>query len=1256
MQKLPTVKFSLGDTEYSVTAEDVDPEMTLNAYLRKKVFLTGTKRMCLEGGCGSCLVAVEEVGSKEKHIFVINSCLVSILSCHGWKIHTNEGIGNPLIGLHPLQKLLADNNGSQCGFCSSGMVMNIFALTESGPKTKEEIENSFGGNICRCTGYRPILTAFKKLASEIDAVDDIEDVQPCQRKGCSQTCNTVCTKEKLENFYIELKESRWLKVHNLKNLLQILRISQTTNYKLVAGNTARGVYKHNGLPNIYIDVTSVLELITYSVDDDTLTLGGNLSLTKTMKIFKQISSQMKQFSYLSVLRDHIDLIASVPVRNIGTLAGNLMIKHKHNEFPSDVFLLLETFNATLVIVDVDNNEILTTPEDFIKMDMNKRVIKNIVLNVLPKRKNYKYLTYKIMPRAQNSHAMVNAGFLLELTNNTVKSARIVYGGIKPQFVHAKNTETLIIGQKLFDNNLLRRAYQSLHQEIQPDNVVGDPSPTYRKNLAISLFYKFILNIAPQISNRNRSGGTLIQRPLSTGVQQFGTQKNEWPLTEPVIKIEARAQTSGQAQYIDDMPDHPNQLFAAFVTAEALAGSKIVSIDASKALRMDGVVAFYDKTAIPGNNTYTPKLMGEMLCPVQEELFCSGTVQYYHQPVGIIVANDNTLAWKAAELVNVNCSPPKTRPFLDVKDVVNNNIMNRISHQTTFLPKSKGDDVEKVIKGEFYIGSQFHFHMELQCCNVIPTEDGLDVYPSTQWMDLCQAAISEALNMPMNRINIQVRRLGGGFGAKILKNSFVTTAAALAAVKLNAPVKMWVPLERNMDIIGGRFPLYTKYEVGVDDKGVIQYLKSDLYSDIGIGGNENVFPLIVYLFENCYDLDRWEFSTYAVRTDNASPTWTRAPGTLEGLAAIESIMEHIARELNLDPTVVRLANLNKSKYPKILAYWNDMTTWADIETRKKSVQSYNEANRWKKRGMSLVPMVWTLEIQLQFSALVSVFHDGGVAVSHGGIEMGQGINTKVAQMCAYKLGITLDQVSIKPSYNVIAANSGITGGSLTTEVICYAVSLACDDILAKMKPIKDKMKKPTWAEVANQCFAENVYLTSTGFIADNSPGVKSYEIFGLCATEVEVDILTGQNQILQVDIIEDLGEADSPLIDMGQVEGAFVMGIGYYTTEHLIHNSDGKLITDRTWNYKPPGAKDIPINFRIKFPEHDPNKVGLLKSKAVAEPPMCLSVAVPLAIRDALVSARKDSDKSQPAWIPFDGPTTVEATFLQSLNDFQQYTL
>ncbi|KAJ8925554.1 hypothetical protein NQ315_009394 [Exocentrus adspersus] len=1260
---LKRLKLHVSGVEYTVSTADVTPDTTLNTYLREKVHLTGTKRMCLEGGCGSCIVAVEETINDERKIFAVNSCLVSIFSCHGWKIHTIEGIGGPATKYHPIQTILADNNGTQCGFCSPGMVMNMYALYASGPKTQAEIEDSFGGNICRCTGYRPILTAFKKLASDSDeavTLEDIEDVKICQKGNCTKVCNEKCD-EKKNGYYFGLRESKWMKVYHLKDLLEILRTSGSATYMLVAGNTARGVYGSKPHPDIYIDVTNVDELTSYTFSevDDTLVLGGNFTLTNAIQLFSKISKENKNFAYLSDVEEHINLIANVPVRNIGTIAGNLMIKYNHNEFPSNIFLLLETYNAVIVIVDVEENESMVSPQQFLQLNMAKRVIKHIIFNGYDS--SYRFKTYKIMPRAQNTHGLVNAGFLLKFNGQTVVSARIVYGGISSEFVHATKAENFLKGIRLFDNNVLQSVYQILDDEIRPDYVLPDSSPEFRKLLAISLFYKFVLNIAPQdvVSSRNKSGGSILDRPVSTGVQEFGTNKKNYPLGQPIIKVEALAQTSGQAQYIADIPDLPNQLFAAFVTAKASASSQIVSINTAAALNIKGVVAYFGKDDVPGENTFTPRMGG---FPVQEELFCEGKVQYFDQPIGIIVADSHDLAVKAAELVEVKYSKPDRKPYLTIIDVLRAKDTSRIHHQTSVVPKSKGKcwfgtDTRHVIKGDFYIGMQYHFHMEVQCCNVVPTEDGLDLYPSTQWMDSAQTACSSVLNIPMSRINVHVRRLGGGFGGKITRNAIVSTAAALAAYKLKKPVKMWMPLEKNMNVIGKRYPLYATYEVGVNAKGVIQYLKADLYSDFGVGGNEPIDSVLIDLFENCYDISRWAFSTYVVATDTHANCYTRAPGTVEGLCCIDSIMEHIAHSLDLDAADVKRVNTNETKFPEVVRFWNDMQTWGDVPNRKKDIQAFNKANRWKKRGMSIVPMAWTLEVNFNYTVMVSIFHgDGSVAVSHGGIEVGQGINTKVIQVCAYRFGIPMTKVSVKPSYNVIAPNCSTTGGSATSESVCYALLRACDVLLERMKPIREKMKNPTWEELIKKCFDSNIQLTASGFYSEDEPGIKEYYIYGICVTEVELDVLTGQNQILRVDIIEDVGDSMSPLIDIGQVEGAFVMGIGYYTTEEIIFDGQGEILTNRTWNYRPPGAKDIPINFRIKFPENTPNPVGVLKSKAVAEPPICISCSVPLAIRNALASAREEADESKPKWYSFNGPTTVENTLSNSLNDYQQYVL
>ncbi|KAJ8985872.1 hypothetical protein NQ317_006246 [Molorchus minor] len=338
---------------------------------------------------------------------------------------------------------------------------------------------------------------------------------------------------------------------------------------------------------------------------------------------------------------------------------------------------------------------------------------------------------------------------------------------------------------------------------------------------------------------------------------------------------------------------------------------------------------------------------------------------------------------------------------------------------------------------------------------------------------------------------------------------------------------------------------------------------------------------------------------------------------------------------MDPLDFRIANIPKKPYKTIGSYRGSkkMGNHRQTESRDYKVQSGT------------------------YGVVVSIYHsDGSVALSHGGVEIGQGINTKAVQVCAYKLGIPMEKISVKPSNNLVAPNSSMTGASFTSEAVCWGTIKACDVLLARMKPVKDKMDKPSWEELVKKCYTEFINMSASSMSSPRDPELSSYEIYGVCATEIELDVLTGQHQVLRVNLLEDVGNSMSPEIDMGQVEGAFIMGLGYYTTEQTVVGKDGEILTNRTWNYKPPGAKDIPINFNVKFPRDNPNPVGVLKSKAVGEPPFCLAVSIPLAIRQAVASVRTQNDKTAPKWYKFDGPSTVENTFMNCLHNYNLYTL
>lgn len=1269
---LDEVTFTINGKSYTVKPNTVPVDTSLNTFIRSHAHLTGTKFMCLEGGCGACVVNMNGVHpvTKNKTSWAVNSCLFSVFACHGMDILTIEGIGNKKDGYHPTQQRLAHFNGTQCGFCSPGMVMNMYSLLESkkGQVSMEEIENSFGGNICRCTGYRPILDAFKSLATDadqklVDACRDIEDLNKvCPKTGspCAGKCSAggkAETKQPIRMVFDN--QSEWHKVFNLNDIFAIFEQVGEKPYMLVAGNTAHGVYRRSESLQVFIDINSVEELHAHTLGNE-LIVGGGVSLTDFMTILSDASTKNNKFSYCKELVKHIDLIANVPVRNAGTIAGNLSIKNQHHEFPSDMYLILEAVGATLNIVESGGKSSSVSPKDFVTMDMNKKVIKNVVLPSLDP-SVYFFKSFKIMPRSQNAHAYVNGAFLLHLNDakGRVEGARICFGGINPDFTHATATETALMGKNVFDNESIQSTFATLAGELNPDWVLPDASSDYRKNLAISLFYKFILSIVPEgqytLKPEYKSGGTVMSRPLSSGKQTFDTIEKNWPLTKNVPKIEALAQTSGEAHYSNDLPPQPGELYAAFVLATQVH-SRIAKIDVADALKMPGVVAFYSAKDIPGTNNFMPAGLGNQDV---EEIFCSGEVMFHAQPAGVIVAETFNQAQRAAKSVIITYEKMNSRPlYPTLKSVMDKDVQDRF-FDVSFDKKGKGYRVQtaetatKTVKGRFEIAGQYHYTMETQTCVCVPIEDGMDVYSSTQWMDLTQLAIAESLKIPMNTLNMYVRRLGGAYGGKISRATQIACACALAAHFTNRTVRFVLPIETNMSAIGKRYGLVSDYSVDVEKNGKITKMNNHYVQDYGVSLNESVQDATTAFFNNCYDAKTWKVVGKAVKTDAPSNTWCRAPGTTEGVAMIENIMEHIAHETGQDPLEVRMANMTAdNKLKQLLPQFRSDVKY---DERKQAIDDFNAQNRWKKRGIAIVPMQYWLEFFGQLNALVSIYAgDGTVSVTHGGIEMGQGMNTKVAQVTAFVLGIPLEKVAVKPSTSLTSPNAIVTGGSMTSEAVCYAVKKACGMLLERMKPIRDGNPGAPWEMIVKLSYVKSIDLCAEAqYKADE---LKGYFIWGLSCAELEVDILTGNVQVQRVDILEDTGESISPGIDVGQIEGAFVMGIGYYLTEALVYDdASGALLTNRTWTYKPPGVKDIPIDFRVSFLHGSANPVGVLRSKATGEPALNMAIVVLFALRNALRAARKDAGV-QDAWIPLGTPTTPDQVFMLAGNNMDQYML
>ncbi|XP_050344175.1 uncharacterized protein LOC126769431 [Nymphalis io] len=1254
------IKFQVNGIQCSVGSE-VSSTTSLLDYLRNTLELRGTKYLCLEAGCGACIVTAKKgLGEAPQGV---NSCMVSVTSCQDWDITTIEKIGNRLEGYHPVQKTLAEHNGTQCGYCSPGWVMAMYSLLKTKRMTMLEIEQSLGSNICRCTGYRPILEAFKKFASDApnpQILPDIEDLKICDKTG--EVCITRNCEDSDWCFVsgnvtqsgvkcIKLCDDRyWFRVETLSDIFVIWHANGVHSYMLVAGNTGKGAFPILEYPKILIDISGVSELKGFNIDQN-LIIGAGNTLTDVMSIFTAMCTH-EYFDYLKILNDHIKLVAHIPVRNLGTVAGNLILKNQHHEFQSDIYLLLETVGAQVTILSAPGFSKILTMQDFLNEDMTGKIILNILLP--PLNAAHKITTFKIMPRSQNAHAIVNAGFNYKLNEaGVVVDSRIVYGGLSPVFTRAWKTEAYLRGKALFKNETLQAALKVLNGELVVTEELPEPPVEYRRQIALSLFYKGLLSLCPlkTLHPRYYSGAVKIHetRPVSDGKQIFTTNPTIWPLNKPFPKLDALIQCAGESKYTEDLPSLPGEVYAVFVLSTVARG-KIDSIDASKALRENGVIAFYSVADIPGQNTFTPPY--SIFFPLNEELLCDGEVKFFNQPIGIIVAESQKIAEKAATLVEVKYSNVKS-PQIDIRESITNPA--KVSLAGSFEATKVGTDVFKIIKGENTIYGQYNFTMETLVCVTHPTEEGLLVYAASQYIDQVHRTVSRLLNLEQNRVDVFVRRIGGGFGYKISRSSQICGACSLVAFKLNRPCRFIQPLTHNMRAIGKRSPCTSNFEMGVNMKGEIQYINHELYDDNGYITNEPLVTLGIELYSNVYKSEAWNHKSYNTVTDTPSNSWVRSPGSLEHVAMAENIMERIAYELNLDPLEVRLSNLDLVKHSSIQEMLETLKSESQYDERKVAVKKFNSENRWKKRGLNYSFLRWSPVGPMYFDVTLTVFRDDAtVAITHGGVEMGQGINTKAIQICAYFLKIPVEKVVIKPNETMTTPNSFPSAGSITSHNVGIGVQRCCEQLLARLEPVRTQLDNPTWEVLIQKAFEMDIDLQVHGFV--NSKDVQTYEIYGITLAEVEIDVLTGEWEIIRVDLIEDVGRSVNPELDVGQVEGAFIYGVGYWTSERLVYDrSNGELLTNRTWDYWVPQARDIPQDFRIYFRKGSFSTEVILGAKATGEPATCMGIVIAFAMRSAMAAAREESGIPKTQWFQIDGPYTVDkiAYFCKNkLEDFK----
>ncbi|OQV23095.1 Xanthine dehydrogenase [Hypsibius exemplaris] len=687
-------------------------EVSLNQYLREHLQLTGTKITCREGGCGVCTVHVAHPDPLNSQQFIqksINSCLCPILSCDKWDITTVEGVGNQTKP-HPIQSALTSHYDTQCGYCTPGWVMNMCSILQNNSEnlTQQDVENACDGNICRCTGYRPILEAFKTFAkdhpSKCGTLDIEDEVQKglCKTTGkaCSGSCHGKSTHYiKALSAAAEFIAPPWYRPTNLLELYEKIKALAGQNVYYVVGHTGMGVY--NDAPcDAYVDLKGIPELY---------------GTTLTASLLKQNCTHHS-------------------IRNSGSWAGNLAMKNRHKDFPSDSFVAFTVGNAKIFVGGPDMQSY--SPKEFLDADLKGKIILRVEFQ--PFDSDFVFRTFKVMPRSGNAHAYVNAGFRAKVDRRInpgqvviVEEPMLAFGNINASMVSAEKTAKFLQGKNIADQAILQQALTMLNDEIVP--MEGDPS---------------------EANVRYRSAVGNLVRPLSSGKQEHGTKPENYPLTQPMPKLESMAQCTGEAKYTSDI-ELEGMLHAAFVLT-TLGNAAIFEVDIKPAMTFPGVTRVLVASDIPGANNIGP------LPNDPEELLASKRSLYAGQPVALVVATSQDIAERAAKLVKISYYDVKT-PTLNCRDAIKNQ-----SYVT--VPGLSVGDADKAIagaankiEGELEIGTQNHMYMETEDAVTFPTEDGLNVECGTQWIYGTQISASQCCGIGLHRINVTVKRSGGGLG-------------------------------------------------------------------------------------------------------------------------------------------------------------------------------------------------------------------------------------------------------------------------------------------------------------------------------------------------------------------------------------------------------------------------------------------------------------------------------------------------------------
>jgi xanthine dehydrogenase molybdopterin binding subunit/xanthine dehydrogenase small subunit len=1240
-----------------VRVEAVSPDTTLLEFLRGNR-LTGTKEGCAEGDCGACSVVIIERDGNGKNSFrTINSCIMPVCLVAGREIISVEGVGcskNP----HPVQQKMVEHFASQCGYCTPGFICSLFeGFYRNDLQTGDDLDEQLAGNLCRCTGYRPIRDAAIATFSE-----------RAQKNGDDFFA------ERLKNFDGEIGAAnyesngeKFFRPTSLAKLFQLLKVNPEA--RLIAGATELGLditKRYKKFPTL-ISTEAVAELKEIKSTKTQWQIGAAVTLTE---IYDQLHEEFP------ALGDMLRVFGSRQIRNRATMGGNLVTASPIGD-SAPVLLALD---AKVVLVSENGERILPIEEFFVayrKTALREdEILKTIFISRTISTPNLKRKSawFKVSKRREMDISTVAVCFVVDLDSlNVVRHIRLGYGGVGAMPLCAKKTERELLG-KIWSAETIQKALPVLSKEFMPISDVRG-SAKFRNGLITNLLEKFYFtSVGDEVTSLTSKKKD--QRLLASSPAKLKSPPHE----------SARKHVTGEAIYTDDFAARKNMLEVWPVCAPH-ARATILKRDASAAKEMLGIAAVLLAEDVPGLNDVGAVRHDEILLADKE-------VFYHGQIIALVVGETQEVCRHAAAKIVVEYE--LLPPILEIKDAV---AQNSFHSEPNFI--RRGDvqaalkNSPQILEGEFSIAGQEHFYLEMQAAWAEQGEDGsMFVMSSTQHPSEVQHIVAHLLDVPVNHIVVQSPRMGGGFGGKETQAATFAALAALAAAKIKRPVRVRVNRDLDMMITGKRHPFLAKFKVGHNSDGDVLAAKVELISNGGwsLDLSMPVTDRAVFHLDNAYYIPAVEFSGQVAKTNLASNTAFRGFGGPQGMLVIEEIIDRVARRLGKTPEEIRERNLyrgsgetNTTHYGqeiednRIQTIWHELKKSSALENRRAEIAKWNSQNQNRKRGLAMTPVKFGISFTLthlnQAGALVLIYQDGTVQVNHGATEMGQGVYTNIAMIAAKELGISLDKVRVMPTSTDKVPNTSATAASCGTDLNGAAVKNACDILRERLVPVATKLLstknsrdeippkkiifadnfvfvedspeiKISFTEIVQAAYAQRIGLSSTGFYRtpeihyDRAKGQGHpflYFAVGAAVTEVEIDGFTGMTKILRTDILHDAGDSLNPGINLGQIEGGFVQGAGWLTCEELIWNEQGVLLTHSPDTYKIPAVGDRPLEFNVQFLKNATQKNTILGSKAVGEPPLMLAISVREAIRNAIAAFGQSKDE-----IELRIPATCEA--------------